>query len=377
MAYTRSRGGLYLGCYRGPDGREQYADGGPFTSKRAAKAAAEEEEAKLRHGRWLDPSGQRMTFGAYAAQWRELQQLRVTTLEQVDSHLRAHLLPRWGDRAMASIVRSEVQAWVNELAAKLAPATVDVVYGRFVTIMRSAVDDRMIASHPCTKIKRPKVPKRRALPMTAEQVETSIPALPERAQIVPILSAGAGLREGEALGLCVERVDWLRRVARIDQQLVTVTGRAPFLAPPKTEASEREVPLSDFVLDALAAHLARFPATTTLETVTGEPGHLIVTDAGGNPYRRNRWGETWQGAVAESGLPLGTRFHGYRHYFVSVLIDAGATAKQIQETVGHTSIRETYDTYGHLMEKAEDRTRAAVDQAFADFPRTATTLKGL
>ena len=37
-----------------------------------------------------------------------------------------------------------------------------------------------------------------------------------------------------------------------------------------------------------------------------------------------------------------------RHTCVSVLIHQGVNIKQIQEWVGHASITETMDTYGHL-----------------------------
>jgi hypothetical protein len=43
-------------------------------------------------------------------------------------------------------------------------------------------------------------------------------------------------------------------------------GRAPCLAPPKTTASVRTIPLPDFVTSALAEHLSARPAAETLDT---------------------------------------------------------------------------------------------------------------
>lgn len=40
--------------------------------------------------------------------------------------------------------------------------------------------------------------------------------------------------------------------------------------------------------------------------------------------------------------------HQLRHTCASVLIKLGNSAKQIQEWLGHESILETMDTYGHL-----------------------------
>ena len=71
------------------------------------------------------------------------------------------------------------------------------------------------------------------------------------------LGAGAGLRLGEVFGLQVDRVDFLRRTIRVDQQLLR---RGPVrLGPPKTPSSVRTVPVADVVLEELAEHMRRFP----------------------------------------------------------------------------------------------------------------------
>ena len=103
--------------------------------------------------------------------------------------------------------------------------------------------------------------KARVEPLALDVVRAVEQALPGRYQALVTLAAGTGLRQGECLGLTTDRVDFLRRVVTVDQQLVTVVGREPFLAPPKTSASVRAVPLPQAVLDALAAHLAAYPAT--------------------------------------------------------------------------------------------------------------------
>lgn len=65
--------------------------------------------------------------------------------------------------------------------------------------------------------------------------------MPDRYRALVVLAAGTGLRHGEALGLEVEMVDFLRRTLQVRQQLVTMPGRPPYLAPPKTASSHRVV----------------------------------------------------------------------------------------------------------------------------------------
>ena len=68
-------------------------------------------------------------------------------------------------------------------------------------------------------------------------------------------------------------------------------------------------------------------------------------------------------AVGPGGvrLPTTTRFHDLRHFYASALIAAGLHPKAIQVRLGHATISETMDTYGHLFPDSEDSGRGALD----------------
>ena len=57
--------------------------------------------------------------------------------------------------------------------------------------------------------------------------------------------------------------------------------------------------------------------------------------------------EIWK-PIAENGRNGGTRFHDLRHFFASQLIANGETAAYVRDQMGHSSIKVTFDTYGHL-----------------------------
>ena len=133
-------------------------------------------------------------------------------------------------------------------------------------------------------------------------------ALPERYRALVVLAAGTGLRQGEAFGLTVPNVDFLRRRLDVVQQLVLVQNRPPFLAPPKTDASVRTIPLPQSVADALARHLERFPPNDN---------QLVFTNERGEPISRTRFSDPWRKAVKASNAPQGTGFHSLRHYYAS------------------------------------------------------------
>lgn len=301
-------------------------------------------------GSYVDPAGGRALFGDYAASWAASQPHRPSTAESVESILRTHLLPAFGAKRLAAIRTSEVQAWVSGL--ELAPSTVEVVYGKLRAIFAAAVDDRLIPQSPCgRRIRLPRAEGSEVVPMRPEQVRAMAETVNERYRALVVLLAGSGLRPGEGLGLTVDRVEWLRRMVRVDRQLANVAGRAPSLVAVKTPSSVRTVPVPQVVLDELARHLERH---------SPGPDGLIFTDTNGNPIRRSALGHIWRRAAVSAGV-VGFTPHDLRHYAASVLIDQGASVKAVQRHLGHKSATTTLDTYAHLWPDSEDVTRRALE----------------
>lgn len=320
-----------------------------FARKADAQQWLDEVTAAVVTGQYVHPRAGQVTFRDYAERWRKMQVQRPSSRAHVETMLRRHAYPTLGDRCLSSIMPSDLQAWVKGL--ELAPATVGVIHGIVSTVMKAAIRDRRIASNPCDGTKLPKVHRKQIVPLTTEQVAAVRDALPPQLQALVTLAAGTGMRQGECLGLTVNRVRFLERMVTVDRQLVTVQGQAPSLAPPKTRASNRTIPMPQVVVDALAAHLAEFPA--------GCDG--LVFTLSGKPITRSVFGHKWRAAVETAGLSAGTGFHALRHYYASLLIRHGESVKTVQARLGHASAVETLDTYSHLWPDSDDRTRDAID----------------
>jgi integrase len=309
------------------------------------------QHSKLTGG-YVDPSAGRVTFRAYAEEWQRIQVHRPSTSAQVETNLRRHVLPQLGDRPLGAIRKTEVQRLVRSMSDTLAPATVEVVYRYVVAIFRAAVADKVITESPCVDIKLPRIERGHVVPLETETVHALIEAIDPRYRAAVVLAAGTGLRQGEVFGLTVDRADFLRRILTVDRQLVLAKGEGPVLAPPKTKASYRDVPMPQVVVDELAAHIATYPKG---------PDGLIFTNSATNPISRNRFSETWRPAARTAGIADGVGFHALRHYYASLLIRHGESVKVVQARLGHASATETLDTYSHLWPDSEDLTRSAVD----------------
>ena len=301
-----------------------------------------------------------MTFAEYAEVWRAAQVHRPTTQAHTETMLRRHAYPSFGDRPLSSVLPSDVQAWVKRLSVLLRPSTVAVVRGIVSGVFRAAARDRRIVANPCDGTRLAKAERARVELPTTEAVQALADAVAARYRAPVVLAAGSGLRQGECFGLTVGRVDSLRRTLTVDRQLVLVAGREPFLAPPKTSASCRVVPLPQVVVDALAEHLARFPVA--------EDGY-VFTGVEGRPLRRTAFSaRVWRPAVRAAALPPETRFHHLRHYYASLLIRHGESVKTVQARLVHATAVETLYTYSHMWPDSDDRTRDAVDSVLGASP---------
>src|SRR3954463_4712374 len=326
-----------------------------FSRKADAQRWLDEVTAALVTGQFVDPNAGRQTVRDYAEQWRTSQVHRPTTAAHVETMLRLHVYPVLGDRPFASVLPSDIQSLVKRLSNTLAPGTVGVVHRILAAVLKAAVRDRRIIASPCEGTKLPKNPKERIEPLSVDAVEALTDAMPGRYRGLITLAAGTGLRQGEAFGLGVDRIDFLRRQLTVDRQLITLPGRPPYLAAPKTQASIRTIPLSQVVVDALGAHLNVWPAEA-----------LLFTTELGAPIRRTAFSARVRRPAANAaGLPQTVTFHALRHFYASLLIRHGESVKTVQARLGHASAAETLDTYSHLWPDSDDRTRAAVDSVLS------------
>lgn len=254
------------------------------------------------------------------------------------------------------------------------------IFAHVSTVFTAAVEDRLIRANPCSarSVKAPRLDPRKVKPWTADRVKIVRAALPKRyrALVDPaagcgLRAAGCGLRQGEVFGLAVEDVDFLGGLVHVVRQVKLLRNR-PVFAPPKG-GKERDVPLPESIAFALAGHLTRFPAaevTLPWKTVDGPPvtASLIFRSPEGLSLNRNRFNDRqWRPALRAAGVVTGrdNGLHALRHFYASLLLDAGESIKALSEYLGHHDPGFTLRTYIHLMPSSETRTRAAVDTVWA------------
>jgi integrase len=251
----------YRPQFRDPSGRQVAKS---FALKRDAQRWLDEQTAHVARGTYVDPGAGRITFCEFYEDWSSRQVWAPGTV--LAMKLAAGSVP-FADVPLRSLRRSHIEGWIKGMVNRgLAPGTVHTRTNNVRAVLRGAVADRLIPSDPSIGVALPR--RRRAqaamtLP-TAAQVGAVLTAADERFRPFVALCAFAGLRLGEAAGLRVEDIDFLRRTLTVARQ-VQRAGRGQVEIRPPKYGSERIVFLAPGLVEMLAAHIAAHRRTPTGE----------------------------------------------------------------------------------------------------------------
>lgn len=300
----------------------------------------------------------------------------------MESQLRLHALPYLGTRPLGSFQPAHIRDRVRQLQKNGDRGSyARTIYSNVRAALSAAVDDGHLPRNPCAarSVRPPVVDTKRVKPWTPERVFAVRAAMHERFRAIVDLGGGCGLRQGEILGVAADAIDFESDTLHVVQQLKLSRSKAVF-APPKG-GKLRDVPLPGPVADALRAHMKEFPpveVTLPWKVADGPPvtKRLIFTGPrGGHVWRTSLNEEAWKRALASAGVIPAERgqphaesrengMHALRHFYASVLLDAGENIKALAEYLGHSDPGLTLRVYAHLMPSSQERTRKAVSAIY-------------
>ncbi|MHA4777450.1 tyrosine-type recombinase/integrase [Streptomyces sp. MSC1_001] len=371
----------YRARYVGPDGSEK-SKSFPDKQKRLADVWLTNIEADMARGQYIDPKASRTTFREYAERWIAALTTDLSSRAAMEGRLRLHALPYLGGRPIGSFQAEHIRDWSRQLEETVGSASYRrLIFDAVSSVLNAAVDDRLLASNPCRarSVKAPRPAPTRVHPWGASQVFGVRAGLPKRFQAMVDVGAGCGLRQGEIFGVSVDNIGdlgWLY----VRQQVKKVRGGLVF-APPK-RGKLRDVPLDPEVSAVLREHMQRFPPVdVTLPWLTPSgpkvTHRLVFTAPAGTALWSNAFNDqTWKPALASAGIiPVpekGQRYaaarehgmHALRHFYASVLLDAGENIKALSLYLGHSDPGFTLRVYTHLMPSSETRTRKAISAMY-------------
>ncbi|MFD9621838.1 tyrosine-type recombinase/integrase [Streptomyces virginiae] len=365
----------YRVMYRDLTGKQR---GPGFPTLPKAKKKLKEVEADLTHRTYIDPDRSKAKVSTYLAEWLPRQCSDEGTQQQMETRMRLHVQPTLGLYEFRVLEgRADlVQDWNLDLQAEVSPDYARVIYGHAFSMFEDATAAGYMKKNPF-RDRRVKAPTRKdpdVVPWPVLWVERVRAALPEIYRTMVDIGTGLGLRQGEIFGLSPDDVDERRGLVHIRRQVKIIRSRLVFALPKGRKV--RSVPVALSVARRLKAHLLARPArkVTLLWQEYGKPMEkwqpltvsLVFTSRESKALNRNYFNEVWKTALRESGVPVirANMMHTMRHFFASVLLEAGVTIKALAEYLGHTDVGFTLNTYCHLLPSSHDRMKQAVDSLF-------------
>jgi integrase len=243
---------------------------------------------------------------------------------------------------LGQVRREDVKKWLLELQAQTSLDTRRKVQQILHKLFSVAVQEGWLPRNPADGVGMPSAEvKRQPRALTDDEVAKIAAEVPEQYRALVWTLAETGMRIGEATALRVKNVKGSIRVVENAPEV----GGVKILGTPKTEESERVVPISPRLREILFDHMdiwtSRFNGDSLVFT-TGSYGQPVS-----QTNFRNR---VFQPAARRAGIDPIPTVHDLRHTAISLWISRGLTPFEVSKMVGHTDLKMIEQRYGHLYE---------------------------
>lgn len=306
---------------------------------------------------------ERQTVSKFLNSWllSKVKSTRPGTVRGYESKIRVHVIPALGAVTLVKVTPQRLQSFFNEkLARGLSPQTVHHIRA----ILRAALGDALkwglVARNAAELVDPPRVPHEEIRPLAPAEAQALLDAVKgNRLEALYSVAIALGLRQGEALGLRWEDVDFDAGSLSVRQSLQRIGGAFQFVEP-KTARSRRTLALPVVAATALREHRRRQLEERLAAGPMWQDHALVFTRANGLPLHGSNVTREFQRMLERAGLRR-LRFHDMRHACASLLIAQGVHPRVVMETLGHSQIGITMNLYSHVLPEAQRQAASQMD----------------
>lgn len=299
------------------------------------------------------PPSRSPQLGHFLEQWLTAVRpsLRPSTYASYEGVARLHLGPEIGGITLDKLRVEHVAGLVarKQASQHLSPRSVRYV----LLILRIALNKAMrwglVARNAAMLVDGPRIEHKDVRVLSPEETRRLLEAAHgDPVEGLVVLAVSTGVRLGEALGLRWSNVDLDRRQLRIDKSLRRVTGQGQVLSETKTRRSRRTIAVPVMTADVLRRQRSQQANQRRAAGKDWCDGDFVFTTSLGHPMDARNVGRMFRRVLRKARLPR-MRFHDLRHSCASLLLAQGVSPRVVMETLGHSRISVTMDTYTHVM----------------------------
>jgi integrase len=293
-------------------------------------------KSDIAHGVYLTDGDATKTLTEFVSTWKSSKhRAKGRTMQRYSTLLTNQILPHLGHQKLRSITPASVRTWISELVSEGTGApTIKKAHALLRQIMKTAFEDELIRRNPVVAMELPTVvPKEQRALTINELVDLSEKCTDYKALI--LVMGAMGLRIGEACALQVQDVNLFRGELTVRRGMTHGEDYKRFTDTTKTK-QVRSIPIPTPIADLLAPLVdGQKPATPVFRGARGG----AIND-----------GWFRKAVMGPAAMDLGwddVSLHNLRHTCASLLISAGTPITAVSKILGHSTVVQTLNTYGH------------------------------
>lgn len=318
--------------------------------------------AALDSGTYIAPC--KMTVGEWMDVWSKqyLGGVKESTVAAYNATIRTHIKPGIGAIRLDALDTHLVQSFYNGLREPskdrdaVSPKTVKNVHGILHKALQQAVANGYIRFNPTNSCILPRVEKKELQPLDEAETKLFLDAIKGHPlELLYTITLFTGMREGEALGLTWDRVDFMRGTILINKQLQKEkkAGGQFRLVSLKNDKPRRITP-APWVMQLLRDRkLQQYEHKEKAGAAWSNPLNLVFTNELGGNLIPQTVVRHFKEIVASIGRP-DARFHDLRHSYAVASLRSGDDIKTVQGNLGHATAAFTLDVYGHVTNQMQE-----------------------
>ena len=317
-----------------------------------------------------------MTVGEWLDMWTSdyLAKAAPRTADSYKTTVRQYIRPVFGAMKIADVRHMDCQRFISSLSQEtaghkaLSPKTVDNISLVLHKCLEDAVLSEIISRNPADRCVRPKIIK-------PEICIFDDAAMAEFISMCETHDLGAlyltilfcGLREGEALGLDWDSIDFDAGTMTISHQLQRKRdGSGEYALFPTKNGKTRSFPLPGYVLDLLRREKEKQEEwKKAAGSAWDNPMNLVFTNEVGRYRPQQNVYSRFKTIARKLGYPE-ARVHDLRHMCATIALREGDDPVTVQHKLGHHSAAFTLERYGHttmtMQRESADRLQGFIER---------------
>ena len=318
--------------------------------------------AALDSGTYIAPC--KMTVEEWMEIWSKqyLGGVKESTVAAYNATIRTHIKPGIGAIRLDSLDTHLVQSFYNGLREPtkdreaVSPKTVKNVHGVLHKALQQAVANGYIRFNPTNSCILPRIEKKELQPLDEAETKLFLDAVKGHPlELLYTITLFTGLREGEALGLTWDRVDFMRGTILISKQLQKEKkkGGEFRLVSLKNDKPRRITPAPWVMQLFRDRKIQQYQHKEKAGAAWSNPMNLVFTNELGGNLIPQTVVRHFKEIVSSIGRPE-ARFHDLRHSYAVASLRSGDDIKTVQGNLGHATAAFTLDVYGHVTNQMQE-----------------------